>query len=147
MICRVFLALALLISAVLARTRHRRLALVMGGVAILAALADVLENLATLRVVNLTLGQLTPGLLGALRFTSVTKWILLAVAAALLATVTVVRRQWYLRAAGLLDLAGAVLTACGLFYNSILVWAGLLMILGLLLTAATLKELGARNNP
>src|SRR6202051_4609855 len=53
-----YLALALLIAAALVRTRHRRLALVMGAVSILAALADVLENLGTLRVVNLTLGQL-----------------------------------------------------------------------------------------
>ena len=30
------------------------------------------------------------------------------------------------------------------FYNSILVWGGLLMMLGLLLTAATLKELGTK---
>jgi hypothetical protein len=136
-----YLALALMIAAALARTRHRRLALLIGCVALLAALADILENLDTLRVVNLTLGQLTPHLLGALRFTSVTKWILLAAATALLATVTVARRRWYLRTAGLLSVVGAVLTAIGLFYNSILVWGGSFMFLGLLLTAATLKEL------
>jgi hypothetical protein len=136
-----YLALALMIAAVLTRTRHRRLALVMGCVAILAALADILEDLDILRVVNLTLGELTPHLLSALRFTSVTKWILLAAATALLATVTVARKRWYLRTAGLLGVAGAVLTAIGLFHNSILVWGGLLMFLGLLLTAATLKEL------
>jgi hypothetical protein len=136
-----YLALALTIAAVLARTRERRLALVMESVAILAALADILEDLDTLRVVNFPLSQLTPHLLAALRFTSVTKWILLAAATALLATVTVARKRWYLRTAGLLGVAGAVLTAIGLFYNSILVWGGLLMFLGLLLTAATLKEL------
>ena len=113
----------------------------MGGVAVLAALADVRENLGTLRVVNLTLGQLTPVTLDALRLASITKWNLLLTANTLLATVTVARRPWYLRAAGLLGLAGAVLTVAGLFYNSILVWGGLLMILGLLLTAATLKVL------
>ena len=142
-----YLALALVIVAALARTRYRRLALVVGGVAVLAALADILENLATLRVVNLTLGQLTPANLNTLRFASVTKWILLAAAVTLLSTVTVARRRWYLRAAGVLGLAGAVLTAGGLFYNSNLVWAGLSMLLGLLLTAATLKELSTRNNP
>jgi len=136
-----YLALALVIAAALARTRHRRLALVMGGVAILAALADILENLGTLRVVNLTLGRLTPVTLDALHLASITKWNLLLTANTLLATVTVVRRQWYLRAAGFLGLAGAALTAAGLFYNSILVWGGLLMILGLLLTAVTLKVL------
>jgi len=136
-----YLALALLIAGALVRTRHRRLALVMGGVAVLAALADILENLGTLRVVNLTLGQLTPVTLDALHLASVTKWNLLLTANTLLATITVTRRQWYLRTAGLLGLAGAALTAAGLFYNSILVWGGLLMFLGLLLTAVTLKVL------
>lgn len=140
-----YLALALIIAAALARTRHRRLALVMGGVALLAAIADVLENLATLRVVNLTLGQLTPVTLDALHLASIVKWNLLLTANTLLATITIIRKQWYLRAAGVLGLAGAVLTACGLFYNSILVWGGLLMIVGLLLTAVTLKELGTKN--
>jgi hypothetical protein len=142
-----YLALALMIAMALARTRHRRLALVMGGVAVLAAIADVLEDLGTLRVVNLTLGQLTPVTLDALRLASITKWNLLLTANTLLATITVTGRRWYLRAAGILGLAGAALTAGGLFYNSILVWGGLLMILGLLLTAATLKELGNTINP
>ncbi|HTM13416.1 MAG TPA: hypothetical protein VL127_10900 [Bryobacteraceae bacterium] len=142
-----YLALALLIAAVLTRARRRRIALLIGCVAVLAALADVLENLATLRVVNLALGQLGPGVLHALRFASVTKWILLAAAMTLLATVTVARSEWYLRTAGLLGLAGAALTAAGLFYNSILVWGGLFMFLGLLLTAGTLKELSTKTNP
>ena len=136
-----YLALALLIAGALVRTRHRRLALVMGGVAVLAALADILENLGTLRVVNLTLSQLTPVTLDALRLASIIKWNLFLTANTLLGTITVARRQWYLRTAGLLGLAGAALTATGLFHNSILVWGGLLMILGLLLTAVTLKEL------
>jgi hypothetical protein len=136
-----YLALALLIAGALARTRHRRLALAMGSVAVLAALADILENLGTLRVVNLTLGQLTPVTLDALHLASITKWNLLLTANTLLATITVTRRQWYLRTAGLLGLAGAVLAAAGLFYNSILVWGGLFMFLGLLLTAVTLKVL------
>jgi hypothetical protein len=139
-----YLALALMIAAALARTRHRRLALVIGGVAVLAALADALENLGTLRVVNLTLGQLTPVTLDTLRLASLTKWNLLLTANTLLATITVKGRGWHLRAAGILGLAGAALTAGGLFYNSFLVWGGLLMILGLLLTAATLKELSTK---
>jgi hypothetical protein len=139
-----YLALAVMIAVALARTRQRRLALVMGGVSVLAAIADVLENLGTLRVVNLTLGQLRPVTLDALRLASLTKWNLLLTANTLLATITVTRRQWYLRTAGLLGLGGAALTAAGLFYNSILVWGGLLMILGLLLTAATLKELSTK---
>ena len=136
-----YLALTLLIAAALARTRHRRLALVIGALAALAALANVLENLGTLRVVNLTLRQLTPIMLDVLRLASLTKWNLLLAANTLLATITVARKEWYLRTAGVLGLAGAAFTAGGLFYNAILVWGGLLMILGLLLTAVTLKVL------
>jgi hypothetical protein len=137
-VMRVKQSLALLVATALSRAR-RRLALVMGGVAVLAAIADILETLGTLRVVNLTLTQLTPVTLDALRLASITKWNLLLSANTLLATVTVVRKEWYLRAAGLLGLAGAALTAVGLFYNAILVWGGLLMFIGLLLTAVTLK--------
>jgi hypothetical protein len=136
-----YLALSVMIAGALVHTRHRRLALVMGGIAVLAALADVLENLGTLRVVNLPLDQLTPVTLDALRLASITKWNLLLTASTLLATITVTRREWYLRTAGLLGFAGATLCAGGLFYNSILVWGGLLMFLGLLLTAVTLKVL------
>ena len=142
-----YLALALMLAATFARTRHRRLAFIIGGLAILAAIADVLENLGTLRVVNLALSQLTPVTLDALHLASLTKWNLLLSANTLLATVTVTRREWILRTAGLLALTGAAFTAAGLFYNSILVWGGLLMIVGLLLTAVTLKELGTQNNP
>lgn len=134
-----YLALALAISVALAGSGRRRIALLLAGATILAAFLDVRENLGTLRVVNLSLSQLNPAMLDALRFTSVAKWTLLAAAIMLLATVTVARKQWYLRTAGLLCLAGAALSVAGLFYNSILVWGGLLMFLGLLLTAATLK--------
>ena len=136
-----YLSLALMIAGALTRTRHRRIALLIGGLATLAALADVRENLITLSIVNLSLSELTPAILEALRFTSGAKWILLAAAITLLATVTIARRPWYLRAAGFLSLAGAALTVAGLFFNPVLVWGGLLMFIGLLLTTATLKEL------
>jgi hypothetical protein len=109
------------------------------GVTIVAAILDVRENLATLLVVNLSLSQVNTGILDGLRFVSVGKWAVLAAAITVLATVTGARKQWYLRTAAALCLAGAGLTVVGLFYNAILVWGGLLMALGLLLTAATLK--------
>ena len=111
----------------------------LAGLTIVAALLDALENLGTLRVVNLGLSHVNSGMLEALRFNSVAKWVVLAVAITVLASVTVRRKQWYLRAAAGFGLAGAGLTVAGLFYNSILVWGGLLMVLGLLLAAATLK--------
>ncbi len=136
-----YFALAMLIAAALKRSGRRRIAPIINLLAIVAAALDIRENFATLRVVNLSLSQLTPALLDSLRFTSIAKWIALTAAMALLATVAVTRRRWYPRAAGLLSLAGCVFTAAGLFYNALLAWGGLFMLLGLLLTAVTLKEL------
>jgi len=130
-----YLGLGLVIGAALGRGRGWPLA----GLTIVASLLDVRENLGTLRVVNLGLSQVNPAMLDGLRLTSMAKWTVLAAAITVLASVTAGRKQWYLRSAGFLSLAGAALTVAGLFYNSILVWGGLLMFLGLLLTAATLK--------
>jgi len=130
-----YLGLGLVIGAWLGRGRGWLLT----GLTIVAALLDVRENLQTLRVVNLGLSQVNSAMLDGLRLTSMTKWTVLAAAITLLASVTVGQKQWYLRSAGFVSLTGAALTVAGLFYNSILVWGGLLMFLGLLLTAATLK--------
>jgi hypothetical protein len=142
-----YFALAVVIAAALKRSGRRWIAPMLNFLAIVAASLDVRENLATLRVVNLNLNQLNPGLLDSLRFTSIAKWIALTAAMALLATVAVGCRRRYPRAAGFLSLAGAVFTAAGLFYHALLPWGGLLMILGLLLTAVTLKELTYESAP
>jgi hypothetical protein len=130
-----YLGLGLVIGAALGRRTGWLLAVA----TIVAAFLDVRENLGTLRVVNSNLGQVNPAMLDALRFTTVAKWAVLAAAITVLASVTVARKEWYLRTAAGLCLVGAALTVAGLFYNSILVWGGLLMALGLLLSAATLK--------
>jgi hypothetical protein len=116
-----------------------RVGLLLAGLTIVAAVLDVRENLGTLRVVNLSLGRVNSGMLNALRVNSIIKWVVLAAAITLLASAIIARKQWYLRMAGGLCLAGAAVTVAGLFYNSILVWGGLLMVIGLLLTAARLK--------
>jgi hypothetical protein len=134
-----YFGLGLVIAAALRRSGRGRVAWLLVIVAILAAFHDVGENLITLRVVNLSLGQINAPMLDQLRLISIGKWVFLAAASVVLAAVTVRQRAWYLRTAAALGLAGAGLTVAGLFYNSILVWGGLLMVLGLLLTAATLK--------
>jgi hypothetical protein len=134
-----YFGLALVIGVALRRSGRGRMAWLLMIVAILAAFHDVRENLLTLRVVNLSLSQVTTAMLDQLRLISIGKWVFLAAASLLLAAVTVRQRAWYLRTAGALGLIGAALTVVGLFYNAIVVWGGLLMILGLLLTAATLK--------
>lgn len=134
-----YFGLALVIGAALRRSGRGGMAWLLVIVAILAVLQDVRENLVTLRVVNLDLSQIHTAMLDQLRLISTGKWVFLAAASVVLATVTVRQRAWSLRTAAALGLAGAALTVAGLFYNSILVWGGLLMILGLLLSAATLK--------
>jgi hypothetical protein len=130
-----YLGLGVVMGAALGRGKGW----VVAGLAMVAALLDVRENLGTLRVVNLGLGQLNSGMLEAMRVNSFAKWAVLALAISLLGSVTVRRKQWYLRTAAGLCFAGAGFTVVGLFFNSVLVWGGLLMVLGLLLTAATLK--------
>lgn len=134
-----YCGLALAICLALRRSGRGRVAWLLGIVAALAGFNDVRENLITLRVVNLDLSQINRAMLDQLRLISMGKWAFLAAASVVLAAVTVRQRAWYLRTAAALGLAGAALTVAGLFYNSILVWGGLLMILGMLLTAATLK--------
>jgi hypothetical protein len=136
-----YVSLALLIGGALKRSGRRWIALLLSLLAIAAASLDVQVNLAILHVVDLNLNQLTAAVLASLRFTSIAKWIALIAAMALVATIGLARCRWYLQAAGFLSLAGAAVTAAGLFFNALLAWGGLLMFLGLLLTAVTLKEL------
>ena len=134
-----YFGLALVICLALRRSGRGRMAWLLVIMAILAAFHDVRENLLTLQVVNFDLSQINTAMLDQLRLISMGKWVFLAAASILLAAVTVRQRTWYLRTAAALGFSGAALTGVGLFYNAILVWGGLLMILGMLLTAATLK--------
>jgi hypothetical protein len=142
-----YFTLALLIAGALTRSGRRWSTALLSFLAIVAPSLDVRENLATLRIVNLHLNQLTPAMLASLRFTSTAKWLALTAAMALIATVALGRRQWQPRAAGLVSLAGVAISLAGLFYPVLLAWGGLLMFLGLLVTAVTLKELTYESAP
>jgi hypothetical protein len=142
-----YFTLALLIAAALTRSGRRWSAALLSLLTIVAASLDVRENLFTLRIVNLNLNQLTPAMLASLRFTSTAKWIALTTAMSLIATVSVERRRWQPRAAGLVSLAGVSITLAGLFYPALFAWGGLLMLLGLLAAAVTLKELTYESAP
>ncbi|MDP8990954.1 MAG: hypothetical protein M3N41_12855, partial [Acidobacteriota bacterium] len=134
-----YFGLALAMGAALRRGGRGRTGLLLMTITSVAAFHDVRENLITLRVLNLGLSQVTTAMLDQLRLISMGKWVFLAAASVVLAAVTVRQRAWYLRTAAALGGSGAALTMAGLFSNSLLVWGGLLMALGLLLTAATLK--------
>jgi len=142
-----YFALALLIAAALNRSGRRWIAALLYVVVFVAASLDVRENLVMLRIVNLNLNQLTPAMLASLRYTSAAKWLALTAAMALVASVAVRRRDWRPRAAGLVSLAGVAITFAGLLYPALFPWGGLLMFLGLLVTAVTLKELTYESAP
>jgi hypothetical protein len=142
-----YFTLALVIAGALTRGGRRWTAALLSFLAIVAASLDVRENLATLRIVNLNLDQLTPAMLASLRFTSTAKWLAVTGAVALMATVAVGRRRWQPRAAGLVSLAGVAITLAGLFNPALFAWGGFLMLLGLLLTAVTLEELTYESAP
>jgi hypothetical protein len=142
-----YFTLALLIAGALTRGGRRWTAALLSFLAIVAASLDVRENLATLRIVNLNLDQLTPAMLASLRFTSTAKWLAVTGAVALMPTVAVGRRRWQPRAAGLVSLAGVAITLAGLFNPALFAWGGFLMLLGLLLTAVTLEELTYESAP
>jgi hypothetical protein len=61
-----YFALAMLIAAALKRSPRKWIAPMLSFLAIVAASLDVRENLATLRLVNLNLNQLTPAMLASL---------------------------------------------------------------------------------
>ena len=110
--------------------------------AVFAGVYDIRENIAILRVVDLTLAQTTPESIHAISANSHLKWAALALAtAAMGAMVALTARRPGLRAIGLLALAGAGLTAFGLAQNTLLIWGGMLTVTALLLMAATLKLL------
>jgi hypothetical protein len=135
-----YVAIALVMSWALAR-RMRLAALALVVFTVAAAIFDVRENLAILRLLPLELGQTTRASIDAIRAASSVKWSLIALPPVMLALFFFTSRRWYLRVLGGLDLAAGALTLVGVFHNEWLPWAGALLSAGLLLSAATLQLL------
>ncbi len=141
-----YVALALVLGQALAGVgKCRTLARAAQVMALIAGLLDALENFLTIRLLNLPLAELDPLLLRRTQLSSLTKWACLAAAITLFA-ITLIgstpigsTKMLHHRMTAFLALAGALLTAFGLFENVFLLWGGLIMISTLLLMAATLK--------
>ena len=132
------------LSVVMAWAIRRRRRWIALGVVIFtvgAALFDVRENLAILRLLPLPLSETMRPAIEAIRTPSLMKWSLACVALGLLSIAFTTARRWHLRAVGLLDLVAGGVTFWGLSHNEWLPWAAVLLSLGLLLSAATLKLL------
>ena len=104
-----------------------------------AGTQDVLENLRTLRLVNLKLVDTETSLLDLIRLTAVTKWLMVAVTIAIIGYVFFKTSRQLTRAVGAVTLLGSLLVVIGLFLNPVLQFGLVLMAAGLLASAATLK--------
>jgi hypothetical protein len=106
------------------------LVIAIGGA--VAGVADVIENIGILRVVNVDLAHTTQGMVDAIRIPSLIKWTLVWIAMALLARFFLMRKGWVAKATGVFDAAAAALGFYGLFDNAFLGLANLPMLLGII---------------
>jgi hypothetical protein len=90
-----------------------------------AAAFDVRENLAILRILDVSLANTTSDMMNAIRKASAAKWSLSALALVLLSTYFLRDARWSRRAIGILVLAGGALQAYGLANNAWLAWQGI----------------------
>jgi hypothetical protein len=123
----------------LARVFRHRLAYIAAACGVVAAVADVFENIGILGVVNAPLALTTQGMVDAIRTPSLIKWTLVWIATAIFAWLFLQGAGWLRRSIGVLDAVAAALGFVGLFDNAVLVWAGIPMLLalvGLMFSAA-----------
>jgi hypothetical protein len=90
-----------------------------------AAVFDVMENLAILRILNLPLYRTPPQAIAAIRSASAAKWELAALTLALLSGYFLHSRRWSMRTIGVLFLITGALEFYGLRDNRFLVWQGI----------------------
>jgi len=120
-----FFTLALLLNSLGA---WNKIAGVAAGICGLAAAGfDVRENLAILRILDVRLGETTPPMMNAIRSASAAKWVLSAVALALLSSYFLRDKRWLRRIIGALLMAGALLQVYGLVDNVWLARQGLFL--------------------
>jgi hypothetical protein len=122
-----FVAMALLLAP-----QGRTIAILAAAFGLIAAIFDVIENLAILRVVDRSLNLTTQAALNAIRYPSLTKWALVALAMGLLGFLALKAGSTGLRIVGALNVVAGLLCACGLFDNVFLAWSGLPMLVGFL---------------
>lgn len=103
-------------------SRTRILAAAAGACGIAAAVFDVRENVAILRIVDVPLARTSQAMVDAIRTAGLTKWTLAFAAAALFGALFLTARNKIWRAIGALDWIAAGLGFYGLFQNRFLLW-------------------------
>lgn len=131
----------LLVVVSVALFRWSKWALAIGIFGLLAALHDVMKDLALLRLIDTPLAAVTGPMISHLHLMSVIKWGSAALAIGTLGVFTLRARKWYLRVIGAVDLLAAGMILWGLVDNPTLVWAALPLAIGMIANAATLKFL------
>jgi hypothetical protein len=120
-----FFTLALLLMSVGAWGKIAGLAAGICGLA--AAGFDIRENFAILRILDVRLEETTAPMMNAIRSASAAKWVLSAVALALLSSYFWCDKRWFRRIIGALLVAGAALQVYGLVDNVWLARQGLFL--------------------
>jgi hypothetical protein len=142
-----YTALYLALSVLLARSfewgRAPAIAAAVCGVA--AAVFDVIENLAILRVLNVKLSQTSQAMVDAIRRPSLIKWTLAFAALTLLSSFFLAQRRRVMRAIGAVNVLAAMLGFYGLYDNAFLVWSGIPMLVGLVGLAGVALRLPSRH--
>lgn len=133
--CYVALYIAL---AMLFFPRARLMAATAAASGVAASVFDVRENLAILRILDVPLNQTTQAMVDAIRSAALSKWTLAFFTTALFAALFVADRRKMWRAIGVVNLLAAALGFYGLYDNSFLVWASVLLGAGLILMIAAL---------
>jgi len=90
-----------------------------------AAIFDVIENLAILRIVDVDLGHTTQTMIDAIRYPSLIKWALASLALGLLGILALLTRRPGLRMVGALNVVAALLGLCGLYDHVLFHWFGI----------------------
>lgn len=106
----------------MARMFGSRLALAAATVGVIAAIFDVIENFAILRILDVDLAHTTRGLIDAIRYPSLIKWAWSSIALGLFGLLMMRTPKPGLKIAGAFAGIAALLGLCGLADNRLLQW-------------------------
>jgi len=128
-----YACLYLALSWLLARNypRARAVAIVAATAGVAAAVLDVMENFAILRIVDVNLAATTQAMIDAIHYPSMFKWACGFIALGLLSTYFLWDRRRTAKVVGAIDAAACCLGLIALYDNALLAYAAGLIALGL----------------
>jgi hypothetical protein len=112
--------------------RPRHIAITAGAFGVIAAVFDVIENLGTLRIIDVDLSHTTQAMIDAIRYPSLMKWALASLSLGSFGILLLRNPRLGLRIVGALNVLAALCGLLGLFDNRFLAWTGPGMLAGFL---------------